>query len=121
MSEKKPLVSCLTATAGRFSVLREAVACFLAQDYPEKELVILNNHPTPLVCDLPGVWLRMPRPTSSDPATRRLHKWWSHPHKVNLFPMMDRRRSSCRRFLFAEHQAQMFDVLHRCGRPGQER
>ena len=55
MSEKKPLVSCLCATAGRFSVLREAVACFLAQDYPERELVILNNHPTPLVCDLPGV------------------------------------------------------------------
>jgi hypothetical protein len=55
VNEKKPLVSCLTATAGRFSVLREAVACFLAQDYPEKELVILNNHPTPLVCDLPGV------------------------------------------------------------------
>lgn len=47
------LVSCLTATHGRFSALRVAVACFLNQDYAFKEHIILNNHPVPLVADLP--------------------------------------------------------------------
>jgi FkbM family methyltransferase len=50
-----PLVSCLCATYGRFALLREAVACFLLQDYPAKELIVLNNHPTPIRCELPGV------------------------------------------------------------------
>lgn len=36
-------------------MLREAVSCFLEQDYQNKELIILNNHPEPLVCDLPQV------------------------------------------------------------------
>lgn len=49
------LVSCLCATHGRFKVLQEAVSCFCAQDYQEKELIILNNHEVPIVCDLPGV------------------------------------------------------------------
>ena len=46
-------VSCLTATYGRAGVLREAVSCFLAQDYPDAELIILNNHPQPLVVPEP--------------------------------------------------------------------
>lgn len=46
-----PLVSCLTATRGRLRVLQEAVACYLAQDYENKEMVILNNHPVPLELD----------------------------------------------------------------------
>jgi glycosyltransferase involved in cell wall biosynthesis len=50
-----PYVTCLTATYGRLSHLREAVSCFLAQDYPNKNLVILNNNPVPISCDLPGV------------------------------------------------------------------
>jgi hypothetical protein len=50
-----PLVSCLCATYGRVSLLREAIGYFLAQDYPAKELIVLNNHPTPIRCDLPGV------------------------------------------------------------------
>ncbi|HUS88004.1 MAG TPA: glycosyltransferase [Desulfosporosinus sp.] len=50
-----PLVSCLTATYGRYTVLTEAISCFLAQDYPNKELIILNNHPAKLICDLPEV------------------------------------------------------------------
>jgi len=53
MTKKK--VSCLTATYGRYAVLCEAVSCFAEQDYPEKELIILNNHEVPLVCDLPNV------------------------------------------------------------------
>ena len=51
----KPLVSCLTATYGRLSKLSEAVTCFLEQDYENKELIILNNHPSPLTCDFPQV------------------------------------------------------------------
>lgn len=51
----KPLVSCLTATHGRYSVLCEAVTCFVDQDYQEKELIILNNHPDKLTCSLPQV------------------------------------------------------------------
>lgn len=47
------MVSCLTATCGRFSVLREAIACFVAQDYENRELVILNNHPNPLCYEGP--------------------------------------------------------------------
>jgi len=49
------LVSCLTATYGRHEKLTEAISCFLAQDYPYKELIILNNHPVPIICDLPQV------------------------------------------------------------------
>lgn len=44
----KPLVSCLMATHGRYARVCEALACFLSQDYPNRELVILNNHPVPL-------------------------------------------------------------------------
>jgi hypothetical protein len=37
-------VTCLCPTYGRFQLLREALACFLAQDYPgEKRLLILND------------------------------------------------------------------------------
>lgn len=49
------LVSCLTATHGRWSWVREAITCFVEQDYDNKELIILNNHPTPLICELPQV------------------------------------------------------------------
>jgi len=52
---KLPLVSCLTATYGRYSALTEAISCFLAQDYPNKELIVLNNHPKRLICELPQV------------------------------------------------------------------
>lgn len=36
-------------------MLREAVTCFLEQDYENKELIILNNHPVGLRVDLPQV------------------------------------------------------------------
>lgn len=48
-------IVCLTATYGRISRLSEAVSCFLDQDYDNKELIILNNHPTPISCDFPNV------------------------------------------------------------------
>ena len=51
----KPLVCCLTSTYGRLSKLSEVVTCFVEQDYENKKLIILNNHPSPLFCDIPGV------------------------------------------------------------------
>jgi len=51
----EPLVSCLTSTYGRYSVLREAVSCFLQQDYENKELIIFNNHHVPLNINFPNV------------------------------------------------------------------
>lgn len=50
-----PPVSCLCATHGRYSVLAEAVSCFIQQDYDNKELIILNNHPVPIICELSQV------------------------------------------------------------------
>ncbi|HUX16294.1 MAG TPA: glycosyltransferase, partial [Phycisphaerae bacterium] len=49
------LVSCLMATHGRYSQVCRALACWMAQDYPNRELVILNTHPVPLRADIPGV------------------------------------------------------------------
>lgn len=43
-----PLASCLMATHGRFEEVCRTVWDFLVQDYPNRELVILNNHPQPL-------------------------------------------------------------------------
>ena len=50
-----PLVSCLTCTYGRYTWLKEAIQCFMLQDYDNRELIILNNHPVPLNIDLPQV------------------------------------------------------------------
>jgi len=44
-------ITCLCPTYGRFARLRTAVACFLLQDYPNRELIILNDGPVPI---LPG-------------------------------------------------------------------
>lgn len=38
-----PLVSCVMPTYGRPDYVNESVAMFLAQDYPNKELIILND------------------------------------------------------------------------------
>jgi len=43
-----PKVTCLCATKGRYELLRSSIAYFLLQDYPNKELVIFNNHATPM-------------------------------------------------------------------------
>jgi glycosyltransferase involved in cell wall biosynthesis len=53
------LVSCLCLTYARPEHLREAVWCFLQQDYPNKEMVIVNDHPEPIYLDrfYPGVHL----------------------------------------------------------------
>jgi len=46
--DNRPEVTCLCPTYGRFERLREALACFLAQDYPNKHLLILNDAPEPI-------------------------------------------------------------------------
>lgn len=46
---KHPKVSCICPTRGRFDTLREAVSFFLLQDYSNKELIVFNNHPTPII------------------------------------------------------------------------
>ncbi|HWI63125.1 MAG TPA: glycosyltransferase family A protein [Symbiobacteriaceae bacterium] len=59
MPDAFPLVSCLCLTYARPAHLREAIWCFLQQDWPNKELVIVNDHPEPLYLDrsYPGVRL----------------------------------------------------------------
>ena len=42
------LVSCLMVTHGRYNLTCQALSCFFAQDYPHRELLILNHHPVPL-------------------------------------------------------------------------
>ncbi len=39
------MISCQCVTYGRVNVLEEAIACFLWQDYEDRELVILNTFP----------------------------------------------------------------------------
>jgi glycosyltransferase involved in cell wall biosynthesis len=55
-----PLVSCICVTSGRppgeQSVLEESIKSFLLQDYPNKELIVLNDCPgQELICEAPGV------------------------------------------------------------------
>lgn len=55
-----PLISCICATFGRppseQHLIEEALQSFLLQDYPNKELIIVNDCPgQELVCDAPGV------------------------------------------------------------------
>lgn len=42
-SRKLPLVSCIVPTANRRRFVPEAIRLFLAQDYPEKELVVVDD------------------------------------------------------------------------------
>ncbi|GIX04968.1 MAG: hypothetical protein KatS3mg114_0837 [Planctomycetaceae bacterium] len=51
-----PLVSCIMPTYGRPDYVGESIAMFLAQDYPAKELIVLNDCPRQkLTGDFPGV------------------------------------------------------------------
>ncbi len=53
MTDAFPLVSCLCLTYARPRYLREAIWCFLQQDWPNKELVVVNDHPEPVHLDQP--------------------------------------------------------------------
>jgi glycosyltransferase involved in cell wall biosynthesis len=51
-----PLISCVMPTYGRSDYVSESLSMFLAQDYPNKELIILNDCPgQELLGDYPGV------------------------------------------------------------------
>ncbi len=51
-----PFISCIMPTYGRPQYVNESVAMFLAQDYPYKELVILNDCPGQhFASDIPNV------------------------------------------------------------------
>lgn len=51
-----PLISCIMPTYGRPDYVAESLSMFLAQDYPSKELIILNDCPGQvLLGDFPGV------------------------------------------------------------------
>ena len=41
MNNQLPLISCICVTREKPSLLKRAIDCFLAQTYPNKELVIL--------------------------------------------------------------------------------
>lgn len=56
MSDLKPLVSCLTATYGRFSLLQEMYWCWINQSYENKELIICNDQENlTITCKNPNV------------------------------------------------------------------
>ncbi|HQX51302.1 MAG TPA: glycosyltransferase family A protein [Planctomycetaceae bacterium] len=56
INSKCPLISCVMPTFGRPAYVPEAVACFLQQDYPNKELIVLNDCPGQTYTgDQPGV------------------------------------------------------------------
>jgi glycosyltransferase involved in cell wall biosynthesis len=46
-----PLISCIMPTHNRRFFIPQAIRCFLAQDYPNKELVVLDDGDDP-ICDL---------------------------------------------------------------------
>lgn len=58
MQKGLPLVSCLMATHGRYEEVCRAVLDFLRQDYPNRELIILNNHPEPLSIPVDDVMIQ---------------------------------------------------------------
>jgi glycosyltransferase involved in cell wall biosynthesis len=50
------LVSCVMPTFNRGKFIRAAVDCFLKQDYPEKELIILDDSTEPDTLELSSAW-----------------------------------------------------------------
>ena len=55
-TEEYPLISCVMPTYGRPAYVPEAVNCFLDQDYPNKELILLNDcDGQTFVGNVPGV------------------------------------------------------------------
>ena len=82
-------IDCLMGTHGRYSVAREALACFLQQAATaEATLLIYNQHPLPLYFDHPRVrvvnevspptplrFIRQRMLELSDPAADLIH-WW---------------------------------------------
>lgn len=54
--DRFPLISCIMPTYGRPDFVNESIAMFLSQDYPRKELLILNDCPEQIFeCEIPGI------------------------------------------------------------------
>jgi len=70
--EETPLVSCIMPTYGRPQLVPESVEMFLSQDYPRKELIIINDCPDQIYnADLPDVRIfNLPKRMSSLGAKR---------------------------------------------------
>jgi len=62
LSSQRPLVSCTMPTCDRLDFVREAVGCFLRQDYPNLELVIVDDGTQAVAPALPA-----------DPRLRLIH------------------------------------------------
>lgn len=83
----RPRISCLMGTYGRYALVCESLACFLAQTVDDAELVILNQHPAPLRFDHPRVrvvnehvlgslrYIRKRMHELADPGAELIH-WW---------------------------------------------
>jgi glycosyltransferase involved in cell wall biosynthesis len=68
-----PLVSCIMPTADRREFVPRAIRLFLAQDYPNKELVIIDDGVDPigdLIPDLPGIHYHREEPRRTTGAKR---------------------------------------------------
>ena len=48
-------ITAICPTYGRFELLRAAVGCFVTQTHADRDLLILNDAPVPIECDVPGV------------------------------------------------------------------
>jgi len=82
-------IDCLMGTYGRYSLVREALACFLEQTaMTQANLLIYNQHPVPLRFDHPSVrvvneappegslrFIRQRMVELSDPSAEFIH-WW---------------------------------------------
>ncbi len=103
-----PLISCLTVTTNRLTLLKEAIACFVVQTYPARELIIvaeggrryqdaiddylslLGRDDIRLVrADSPGLTLGAKRNLSIDHASGEFLCQWddddlSHPERLRL-------------------------------------
>src|SRR5947207_1475280 len=42
-----PLVSCLMVSRGNLQIARHSVECYLRQDYPNRELIVVSASPEP--------------------------------------------------------------------------
>jgi glycosyltransferase involved in cell wall biosynthesis len=51
-----PLATCIVPTADRRSLVPEAVRCFLLQDWPDKELVVVDDGADAIGGVLPCDW-----------------------------------------------------------------
>jgi glycosyltransferase involved in cell wall biosynthesis len=67
-----PKVSAICITYRRHRLLEEAIECFLRQDYPNKELIVLSDEEgVTLKCDAPGVFVHNRKSRSPNIGNKR--------------------------------------------------